>query len=185
MPRPKPAQYDLMAAAGIAECAHRPRSVELRRVGLEPTRSKINVADRSRIARLRRLAEIQRGDENPSGRQRTVDASIVQPIAVVPRAAVHIDDAREWPASFGLINTRQPRLARQALILDVPLFDFELLVGFHAGNLLPPGAFLQARRTSQNGRRHQRELALVQAARDTRKGAAIMSHAIFNRCKKI
>src|SRR4030095_15861044 len=134
-----------MAAAGIAECSNGGRAIEFGRVRFEPAGPKVHVADRSGIARFRRLAEIERSDENPPGGQRPIDPLVVQPVAVVPRAAVDIDDAREWPASLRLIDARQPRLARQALILDVPLFDFELLVGFHAGNLLPPGVFLQAR----------------------------------------
>src|SRR4029453_5472032 len=78
------------------------------------------------------------------GRERAVDASIGDPIAVVPRAAVHVNDGRKWSASFGLIDASQPGLASQVLILDVPLVYFEFAVGFHAGTLSQACVDLQA-----------------------------------------
>src|SRR4029434_6363598 len=107
-----------MAAAGIAECSNGGRAIEFGRVRFEPAGPEAHVADRSRIPIFPRLAKIERGNDNPLGGQRAIDALVVQPVAVVPRAAVDIDDAREWPASLRLIDARQPRLARQALILD-------------------------------------------------------------------
>src|SRR5512135_1110724 len=107
MPRPQRAQHHLMAAAGVAERTDRNRSVELFRMRLEPANRQVHVADRSGIARLGRLAEIDGSDENALARQRSVYARVIRPIAVVPRPAVHIDDGREWPRSFGLINSSQ------------------------------------------------------------------------------
>src|SRR4030095_3552520 len=53
--RPQRAEHDLMAAAGIAERADNGGSVEVGRMRLEPANAQIDVADRSRIARLGRL----------------------------------------------------------------------------------------------------------------------------------
>src|SRR5437773_1277620 len=111
MPRSKRTQHDLMPAAGIPECSYSGRSVELGRMQFKPANSEVHVADRSRIARLRWLAEIDSGHQDAPSRQRLIDTGIIRPIAVVPRAAVHVDDARKWAGSFRLIDASQPRLA--------------------------------------------------------------------------
>src|SRR5918995_782432 len=120
MPPPKRTEHDLMAAAGIAEGSYSARSVELGRMRLKPANSEVDVADRSRITLLRRLPEIESSDDNPLGRQRSVDADIISPIAVVPRAAVHVDDRRKGSCASGSVDASQPRLISLALILHIP-----------------------------------------------------------------
>ena len=102
---------------------------------LKPANSEVDVADRSRINRLRRLPEIESGDDNAFGRQRSVDADIVSPIAVVPCAAVHINDSRKGSSATGLVNASQPRLACLALILHIPDVYFVFDVFIHGRNL--------------------------------------------------
>ena len=96
VPRSKRAEHDLVAAAGIPERSDNGRSFELGRMRFEPANRQVDVADRSGIARLRRLAEIDSGHQDALGRQRLVDAGVIRPIAVVPRAAVHVHDGRKW-----------------------------------------------------------------------------------------
>jgi hypothetical protein len=110
---------------------------------LEPANAQIYVTDRSRIARLGRLAEIECSDHDAFGRQRSVDAFIIGPIAVVPRAAMHVDDGRKRSGSFGLINASEPGLPCQALILDIAHVYFVFSVIDHGGNLPPRGVALQ------------------------------------------
>ena len=85
-----------MAAAGISERSDSGRSVELGRMRFKPANRQVDVTDRSGIARLRRLPEIDSGHQNALGRQCFVDAGVISPIAVVPRAAVHVHDGRKW-----------------------------------------------------------------------------------------
>ena len=144
MARPKRAEYDLMPAAGIAERSYNVRSVELGRMQFEPANSEIDVADRSGIARLRRLPKIDSGHEDTIGRQRFIDAGITIPVAVVPRATMHVDDGREWSGPLGLVDPNQPGLAGQLLILDISYVYFVFSVGVHAGNLQREGVALQA-----------------------------------------
>src|SRR5439155_9901603 len=72
VPRSKRTQHDLMAAAGIPECSYSSRSVELDRMHFEPANSEVHVADRSRIARFRRLEKIDSGHQDAPGRQRLI-----------------------------------------------------------------------------------------------------------------
>ena len=111
MPRSKRTQHDLMAAAGIPECSYSGRSVELGRMHFEPANSEVHITDRSGIARLRWLAEIDSSHQDAPSRQRLIDTGVIRPVAVVPCAAVHVDDARKWAGSFRLIDASQPRLA--------------------------------------------------------------------------
>src|SRR5262245_51837008 len=128
-------EHDQMAAAGIAERAYSARSVELGRVYLEPTNREVHVTDRGRVPGLRRLAEIDSRHQNTPRRQRPVDTSIAGAVAVVPRSTVHADDGWKWSRSFGLVDTRQPGLAREVLILDIPHVNFEFNVIRHGRNL--------------------------------------------------
>jgi hypothetical protein len=88
--------------------------------------------------------EIDGGHYDAFDRQRSVDAGIIGSIAVVPRAAVHVDDGRKWSCPFGLIDASQPGLPRLALILDIPHVYFEFVFAGHAGNLQPRRVALQA-----------------------------------------
>ena len=117
MPRSKRTQHDLMAAAGIPERSYSGRSVELGRMRLEPANSQVHITDRSGIARLRWLAEIDSSHQDAPSRQRLIDTGVIRPVAVVPCAAVRVDDARKWSGSFRLINANQPGLACQVLAL--------------------------------------------------------------------
>src|SRR6266511_342727 len=148
VPRSKRTQHDLMTAAGIAERSYAGRSVELPRMRFEPANSEVDIADRSGITRLRRVMEIERGDQDTLGRQRSVDAGIIGPIAVVPRAAMHVDDGRKWSGSLGLINASEPRLACLVLILDIPLVYFVFIIVDHGGNLQPRRVSLQVQQTA-------------------------------------
>src|SRR5215510_694870 len=144
MPRTKRAQDNLVTATGIAERSDSGCPVELGRMRFEPANPKVDVTDRSGIARLRRLPEIERGYQNAVGGQRLVDASVVSPITVVPRAAVHVDDGRMWSCSLGLIDASQPGFTCQRLILDIPHVYFKFAVGFHGRNLQQFSVDLQA-----------------------------------------
>jgi hypothetical protein len=50
-----------------------------------------------------------------------------------------------------LIDASEPRLAGEVLILYVPLVYFELVVGFHGGNLPPPAVALQVQQSISDG----------------------------------
>ena len=153
MPQSRRTQHDLMAAAGIPERSYSGRSVELGRVRLEPANSQVHITDRSGIARLRWLAEIDSSHQDAPSRQRLIDTGIIRPVAVVPCAAVHVDDARKWAGSFRLINANQPGLACQGLIFDIPHVYLEFAVGFHAGNLLPRALIRKSSRLRDTGAR--------------------------------
>ena len=111
MPRSKRAQHDLVAAARIAERSHGFRPVELSRVRFEPANRQIHVADGSGVARLRRLAEFDGGNDNTVGREHLINAGVIGAIPVVPRAAMNIDNHWKRARPFGTINAQRPRLA--------------------------------------------------------------------------
>src|SRR5258706_3282965 len=172
--RPQCAEHHLMAAAGIAERSDCPRAVKLGGVRLEPANCQIYIADRSGISRLRRLAEIDRRHNDAFGRQRAIDANIVSPITVVPRAAMHIDDAGKRSAAFGLINASEPRFSPQPLILDIPLFDFVFVAIGHGENLLPHVVALQVSRSLAKRNYYSGQLTAWLAILDSSALAIIM-----------
>src|SRR5262249_27971975 len=141
----KCAQYDLVAAAGVAKGSDPSRAVEFCCMCLQPARCEIHVTNRSRISGFGRLPKLHRAHHNTSTRELSVDTSIIHPVAVMPRAAVHVDDGRKRPGSSGLINPHQPRLSCETLILDIPFIDFIFCSVHHGGNLLPSWLILQDR----------------------------------------
>jgi hypothetical protein len=68
-----------------------------------------------------------------------VNAGVVGAVAVVPGATVHIHDGGKRSAPFGPIDTSQPGFASDALILEIPHFYFEFIVGIHGRNLQDAG----------------------------------------------
>jgi hypothetical protein len=82
--------------------------------------------------------EVESGNHNALGRQRSIDTGIVVQVAVVPSAAVHIDDGRKRPCAFGSVNPRHPGFAILALILDIMLIYVVFVMAVHGANLQPP-----------------------------------------------
>ena len=81
------------------------------------------------------------------GRQRSVNAGIIHPIAVMPCAPMDIDKGRKWSGALRLIDPSQPRPAGLALIFDIPLFYFVFSLVHHGGNLQPDGTALQVQKS--------------------------------------
>src|ERR1700756_3751211 len=94
----------------------------------EPANSQVDIANRRRIARFRRLPKIDSGHQDALGRQRLVDTAIIGPVAVVPRAAMHVNNSGKWSRSFGLIDASQPWFVCQVLIREISHVYFELVV---------------------------------------------------------
>src|SRR5512144_1985842 len=139
-----------MAAAGVAESSDSSCAVKFRCMRFEPTSGEIHVADRGGISCLGRLAKFDGRHQDASAGGRSVEAGIVHSVAGVPSATMRVDHGGKRRSSLRLINSHQPRLPCDKLVLDITFVDFVFCIVLHGGNLLPSGFALQARNIQSN-----------------------------------
>jgi hypothetical protein len=140
----------------------------------EPANRHVHVADRRRIACFGRLSKIDRSHQYAPGCQRLVDTGIIGPVAVVPRAAVHVNDGGKWSRPLGLIDASQPGFVCQVLIRDIPHIYFELVV-VHGSAL-----YNRERRSasSSNPLHSQLEKAGIKLALSPQPSSAVFSKSV-------
>ncbi len=141
--RPHRAQHQDLPAARRAEPAHLlDAAAEPQRVGLEPARRQVHVGHGGGIGIRGRHAEIDRHHQNAATRQMLVERGVVEPVAIDPGAAMHLDQGGDDPARARPVKPRQHRLAADALVLDV--FDVDLETRGRAGRIGRHGAHYRA-----------------------------------------
>src|SRR4030095_7449786 len=112
--------------AGVAHRADHVRpAAELRRPRLQPADAVVDVLERGRVGGRRRLAEVERRDDDAAARQRFVDELVGQTVLAAPGATVQLDHDRERPGALWPVEARQLRCIAVTHIFDV--LDLELV----------------------------------------------------------
>ena len=106
-------------------------AAELPGMGLQPADAVVDVLERRRIGRFRRVAELEREHDDAAAHQIHGGLLTVGAVLVVPGAAVHLDHRRERTGACRLIEPRHALLAAISLVDDVS--DLELVVLRRAG----------------------------------------------------
>ena len=110
-----------VAAAGTADDAEQGRiGVPLACMGLQPAHAQVGILHVGRVRCLGRARQVDRHQQQAAGGERMGHDRIVQPVLVVPGAAVQVQHRRERAGPFRLVDAREQRARRGLAELDVP-----------------------------------------------------------------
>jgi hypothetical protein len=127
-------QHDEVAAARRAHAAdHVGPCAKPARLGFEPAHAVIYVGHRARIGRIRRIAEIERGDDDAAPRDRHVDRVVIGAVAFAPCAAMRLDHRRKRSRTARLEDAGEERLVAMPQVFD--LLDIDLVLLVHGASI--------------------------------------------------
>src|SRR5699024_3485129 len=100
-------------------------AVEVASVLLEPAGGVVHVGDGLRVAAVLALAEVDGDHDDAAAGHRLVERLVLEPVVVVPGAAVDLHQDRERAGALRLVDARQPGAVAVTAVLDVAALDFE------------------------------------------------------------